>query len=91
FEFFKNISYLYRFHLNGFMLILIFIGMIFAFGKINSCLGKQIPVLTLSRNGKSDIFGFSQILSVDRKCLKIRHGAQKLSAAVFCAPELSIY
>ncbi|MDM8539705.1 hypothetical protein QUF90_01320 [Desulfococcaceae bacterium HSG9] len=25
--------------------------------------------------------------SVDGKCLKIRHGAQKLSEAVFCRPE----
>ena len=31
FELFKNISYLYRFHFTGFMLILIIIGMIFSF------------------------------------------------------------
>ncbi|MDM8556963.1 glycosyltransferase family 39 protein [Desulfococcaceae bacterium HSG7] len=39
FECFKNISYLFRFHFNGFMLILIFIGMIFAFiTKDDRCL-----------------------------------------------------
>jgi len=30
-------------------------------------------------------------LSVDGKCLKIRHGAQKFSEAVFCTSQLFIY
>jgi hypothetical protein len=36
--------------------------------------------LALRESGKTKIGS----ISVDGKCLKIRHGAQKLSAAVFC-------